>query len=122
MIDLQEWLRQIVGYTSFVLDQQLIREAWISGDHSKTSVTNFDELFEQVFDDLASQKMVQRFQRELPEEGQKNRAVNAFLNALLTVDAELNRRPELKDASSLLASPHWAGVREAAKQVQTAFR
>lgn len=54
MIEAGVWLSQIIGYCKFITDDDAVKKAWVNADASKTSVSSFDELYEQIFDDLDS--------------------------------------------------------------------
>ena len=48
MIAFQIWLPQILGYCDFLCDDLALRRAWVNHDMAKTSVTGFEELYEQI--------------------------------------------------------------------------
>jgi hypothetical protein len=121
MIEFQVWLPQILGYCNLILDDATLRGAWVNADRSRTSVVDFDELYEQLFDDLASQAVLGEMGNLLPGEPTKQMVLSRFLGAILDVDVEVSRRPELKDAEALLRSDSWERVRDAARSVLREF-
>lgn len=58
------WLPAIIGYGEAV-ENGVIQRAWANGDRSQTSAYYSGELYEQVFDDLASDSMLEDAQRAL---------------------------------------------------------
>ena len=59
MIDLfRTWLPQIISYAEKVEDGT-IQKAWAEGDRAGTSVYYSGELYEQVFEDLDSDSMLE---------------------------------------------------------------
>ena len=122
MIDFHEvWLPQILRYADFVLDQEGLRRAWIGRNLSETSVSDFAELYEQVFDDLDSFAFVGRIDRFLPDRPEQAAAVEDFLRALDAVNEAHESRPELCDRERLLSSEPWRGLAVAARAVQRVF-
>ena len=116
MISFREtWLPQILGYCELVCDDLKIRRAWINHDTSATSVTSFDELYEQIFGDLDSD----RLQAELPvllnDADVMQHAIHDFLEALRASDRVRATEPGLKNASAFLSSKHWKLVQTAAR-------
>ena len=115
MIDLRSvWLPQIVRYAELVADERIFRSAWISGERSETSVTGFDELVEQVFDDLDSEAQLELAKSAWSSDPELIELVEEFLGGLESVDRivegdDLNDRPE-----RIFVLAEWALLRERA--------
>jgi len=117
MIDFRNvWLPQIIRYAVLIADDKALRSVWISGDHSFTSVTSYDELIEQMFDDLDSEAMWSQHKKELVDHVSLQSSIDAFLHALLTVDKPFGRK-NCTDHAALLSTPLWLQVRETAELV-----
>jgi hypothetical protein len=114
MIDFKIWLPQIIGYCEFVADEVKLRRAWINRDFSATSVTDFDELYEQVFDDLDADRFAADLDVLLPNSQRARAAISAFLASLKEVDRTRSKCPALLNAPALLDSVQWRQVRIAA--------
>lgn len=114
MIDFKTWLPQIMGYCEFVADDAKLRQAWINRDFSETSVTDFDELYEQVFDDLDADRFAADLHEHLPNAERARIAIAEFLTSLREMDRTRSKSPELLNASALLDSDQWQQVRGAA--------
>lgn len=117
MIDFADWLRQIARYCTLVGDDTAIRAAWVQGDLSRTSVSGFDELYVQVFDDLDSEAFVKRIVLLLPDDPSLCEKIERFFARLEAVDDARMRRSELKSDAALLDSSEWKELREAALSV-----
>ena len=78
MIERSVWMDQMRRYVRFVADEAAIRRAWI-GAERLTSATDFDELFEQIFDDLDADGLEQQMLGEGDAEAQ---ALRGFLEAM----------------------------------------
>ena len=114
MIDFKTWLLQIMGYCEFVVDDVALRQAWVNRDFSETSVTNFDELYEQVFDDLDADRFAVNLATYMPNAAPARTAVAAFLTSLKEMDQTRSENPELLNSSVLLDSGQWQRVRSSA--------
>jgi hypothetical protein len=109
MIDFENvWLPQIVSYARLISSGQLEAE-WLGQAASATSVTDPDELYEQVFDDLDADGIWadQRDCNALSADGRQ--AIECFLQALRSI--------EEADACLLVKSSHWRSVQQAAEAV-----
>ena len=86
MIDLfRTWLPQIIGYAEHVGDGT-IQKAWADGDRSGTSAYYSGELFEQVFDDLHSDDMLEEAREALGAHPQVADGLERFLSSLKRLD------------------------------------
>ena len=109
MIDFMHvWLPQIVQYAKLISTGQL-EDEWLGRVASTTSVTDPDELHEQVFDDLDADNIwAENLHRsELPTPAIE--AVGRFLAALQNIDQS--------DAHSVVSSSAWESVKAAARAV-----
>lgn len=121
MIPFQTWLTQIVEYSRFIADTLGVRRAWIEGDHSKTSVTDFDELYEQIFDDLDSDTFEEELDAHLPNDEVARQVLKAFLGELRSIDFVRSCDKKLKSPSALLGSDEWSQVVVKARRVASTF-
>jgi hypothetical protein len=106
MIDFKNvWLPQIVGYATIISNGQL-EDQWLGRLGEVTSVTNPDELQEQVFGDLDADTIwiEARERAELP---------TATIVAIDRLLASLHDVKE-SDATTLVSSLVWRKVRKAA--------
>jgi hypothetical protein len=117
MIPFDTWLSQIVIYCRFVLDTVGLRRAWVEGDALRTSVTGFDELYEQIFDDLDSDGMERQLAMQLSNDSAARQALSGFLESLRNVGDLRQTRSELQSAAALIRSPEWQNVERAAREV-----
>lgn len=120
MIHFQIWLLQIVGYCQFVTDTVGLRRAWIDRNFSRTSVTNFDELYEQIFDDLDSDNFENELAVHLPDVTAR-KAVSEFLDSIRVVDQRREVNMKLDDPKNLLQSDEWRCVVKAAERIVDLF-
>ena len=118
MIDLRGvWLPQIIGYAQLVSDERILRASWIDGDRSETSVTDFDEMMEQIFG-LDSETQVELARRELSDDPELIELLSSFIEQLrvidrFVVDGDLNGKPE-----RIFASIKWSKFRNCARQLE----
>jgi hypothetical protein len=98
-------------YIRFVADEPLVRRVWVNQEPGLTSVGHFDELFEQVFDDLDADALSPEMLANNREEA---RVIGAFLDAMRRAsDAHPTVRPG--DAAAFLASPEWRSLNSIAR-------
>jgi hypothetical protein len=107
MIEPQTRLSYLGRISKFVLDEKGIAAVWVHKKKGITSVTEFDELYVQLFDDLAFGE----FENELPglpkiDLASRNKIVD-FLNALRYVDNEIEANSQLREPAKLLSSEPW---------------
>jgi hypothetical protein len=117
VIPFQTWLSQMLGYCHFVIDTLGVRRAWVSKDYSQTSITNFDELYEQIFDDLDSDRLEERLNVYLRDNPELREALAAFLQELRAISDQRDRIRKLASDSTLLESEEWSRVVEIAWRV-----
>jgi len=121
VIPFATWLDQMIRYCRFVADDAALRRAWIGGDFSSTSLTDFDELFEQVFDDLDSDGVERELDQHLPDDDAGKEALGQFLQALRAADEQRRHDIRLLQPSELLSSIPWQGVVRAGQIVLEVF-
>ena len=117
MIPFQTWLSQMVGYCQFVADTLGVRRAWVKGDYSRTSVTNFDELYEQFFDDLDSDALELELNTYMQNEPEARDVLTAFLQQIRVINAQRQHDPRLSSMVDLLDSKDWGRLIEIARCV-----
>jgi hypothetical protein len=117
MIPNDVWIGQIGRYAVLLADRDIMRKVWVDKDRSITSVLNFDELFEQVFDDLDSDSFALRLPELFPGDVQAETCARNFLQAIHAVDAEITKNKALDDPALLLESEIWAKLELASNKV-----
>jgi hypothetical protein len=122
VIPFQTWFSQIVGYARFITDTPSIRRAWVEGDRSQTSVTDFDELYEQIFDDLDSGTFENDLAIHFPDDAAARQVLASFLREIRTIDALRSSNKELHSPAALLRSEEWSRLVEVAHRVVSMFK
>jgi hypothetical protein len=117
MIPFKTWLPQIIGYCQLVVDAEGLERAWVDGDFSLTSVTDFDELYEQIFDDLDSDNIEKELTTYLSNDVTARKKISDFLSALRVVNIYREDKLMLSNSSDLLNSYEWLHVVEVAKRL-----
>ncbi len=117
VIPFRTWLSQIVGYCQFVADDFAVRRAWMNGDYSKTSITSFDELYEQIFDDLDSDVLEKDLSIYMSDDSEVREALAAFLEQIRYINTQREHNRELSSTAELLASKDWVRLVEIARRV-----
>lgn len=120
MIAADIWIPQMVGYAALVNDEALLRRAWLEHDTSETSVTDYDELYEQIFDDLDADNLEAEMLRLL--DPTRAGAIRRFLAAIRGGNRVIESDNRYVDMGTLLASDVWRAVRQAARDVVGAFQ
>lgn len=109
MIDFKNvWLPQIIHYADLVSSAQLEAQ-WLGQIEATTSVTDPDELYEQVFDDLDAETIWAENRHSSGLSAPTVAAIDGFLAALQDIDEA--------DARSVVTSEAWATAKRAADQV-----
>jgi hypothetical protein len=117
MIEFQTWIEQMIRYCHLICDDSILKNAWIDHIIGITSVTDFEELYVQIFDDLDADN----FRLELPTHLKDNlplcEAVIFFLDSIREFDVERDGSSQLTDPSVFLASRQWKAVQSSALAV-----
>lgn len=113
MIAADVWLEQLTRYMIFVTSDDHLRRAWIDADYDTTSVTGFDELYEQVFDDLDSDNLERPILASMNDKAAAE-SISTFLDALRSMESAIQAMPTLKNPMLLLQSREWATVQRTA--------
>lgn len=107
MIDFEHvWLPQIVQYARLISTGQLENE-WLGHVTATTSVTDPDELHEQIFDDLDADSIWAENHHRPGLQTPAIEAIDRFLAALRNIDQA--------DAQFVVTSDVWANAKVAAK-------
>jgi len=110
------WIQNIDSYSRLIADPHELERAWINKDKRVTSAYDFDELMEQLLDDLRVEEHVDQFKDSLQRMGALE-AVTAFAAELTDLDQTVKGRPQLRDPQVLLRSPEWENLRRTAEGV-----
>lgn len=114
MIDFEQvWLPQIVRYAELVSAGKL-DDAWLGRASPTTSITDPDELHEQVFDDLDAEAVWAENRGACKLTPAAIAAIDSFLGLL--------RRLDESDAGLLVESDAWARTKTAAYEVVKTVR
>ena len=113
------WLPQILGFAALIADGEL--ECWTQGHSRRARVASFDELHEQVFEDLQAEAMLRELAVRLPGEVERQEAIASFLRALAHVRLQISAFPQLREPRRLFASRSWSHLRGAAESLRRAF-
>jgi hypothetical protein len=117
MIELATWLSGIGRMSEFIGDDISLRRVWVRGDSSITSIVSYDELYEQLFDDLDSDAFEAELERHLPRDLDARVAINSFLDAIRKFDKIEATDPNMQSPTYLLSSSAWKDVQDAARRV-----
>jgi hypothetical protein len=115
----ETWIPQIVQYAGFVASDTQLHRAWVKHDHSETSITNYDELHVQLFDDLDCDNLESEMVSLL--DAQRGLAISRFLSAIRDADTEIVSDERYRDTRALLASDVWRDLQRVAREVVIAF-
>jgi hypothetical protein len=107
MIIFEKWISQILGYAQFVSDDKGVKSAWIDGDFSCTSITNFDELYEQMFGDLDSGGFINRLNEFLPNSIEECKALSEFITSIIEIDEMMGQNKGGLSPIDLIQSDQW---------------
>jgi hypothetical protein len=111
MIDVEEiWIPQIIAYSRIVICREKLRECWVYKRCLDTSVTSFDELIEQIFDDLDSVNIIGEPLERAGVVSDLKDALRGFVRSLGNVDAAADSGAVSGEASKLLESSLWQEV------------
>lgn len=116
MIELQIRLEYIGWISKFILDQEAIHSVWIGKKKGVTSVTDFDELYEQLFDDLDIEELERDPSQLLSVDVLSRNEILNFLSAVRDVNKEIESDPLLRNPSKLLISEAWKKFKAACEK------
>jgi hypothetical protein len=119
LIEFETWFPQIVGYARLISDGDTLRRSWLHGDRTETSVTDFDELWEQVFDDLDSDTLEKQMVAKINDNNLRD-LTTQFLARLRYVESAVRSGSALQEPTSLLGSPQWALLETTAAELARA--
>ena len=107
MIELKVRLSYIGRISKFILDEELIWSVWVNKKNDITSVTDFDELYEQLLGDLDMEELERDLPNILVVDVFSREKILNFLATFREVDGKINTNKELRDPSILLKSGIW---------------
>jgi hypothetical protein len=117
VIPFHTWLSQVVGYCHFVADDRAVRRAWVNRDYSQTSITDFDELYEQIFDDMDSDALEKDLSTYLPDDSGARDDIATFLQQIREI-SDQQEQGGLRSAADLLDSKAWGRLVDIARRVK----
>jgi len=118
MIDARRvWLPQIIRYARLISDGETLRKAWLHCDTSQTSVTSYDELIEQIFDDLASLEVIEKSKRTLCEDPELYRLLGSFISEMDRFDTDRSRCGSPSKPEEILQSDRWRAIMDLSARV-----
>ena len=117
MIDFHDtWLPQIIGYAKLICSDDLV-QSWVYKNRNITSVNNFDELYEQIFDDLDSENILNDMDSFLDANGNIYKFIFLFIRSLSSFNEDSGGNLLFEDPFYLLKSNQWDNVRKTAKNL-----
>ncbi len=121
MIDLENvWLPGINECAEMIVKEKKICKKFESREISLTSREGFDELLEQVFQDLDSENQIFRLNSIISTESESYRAISEFLNSLTDAEKAVDSG-DFVDEDALLHSEEWKRVKGAAHRTYIAL-
>lgn len=117
MISDKVWLSYIRRICAFVLDEKKVRSVWLDKKKGVTSVTGFDELYEQLFDDLDSENKEKELGRIFVGRPDAKKSIIRFLLAIKKIDQLRVSSKQYLDIESLLNSADWTDFQAACRHV-----
>ena len=111
-VSFEEWRAGMVRLTTFISNPVALRNAWLDGDRTVTTIEDYIEFDAEVFVILESDRCMRAYAPMLNPA--TRRAMQRFLNQLRSFTARFRQRPAWRDANTLLSSKEWQGVRQAA--------
>jgi hypothetical protein len=111
---LETWLPQIIGYAELISGDDLWK-VWVDKKEGVTSVTDFDELYEQIIGDLDSENLMKESEKMLPDNPRLRLALRTFMLRFDEVDKEFNsNKLSLKE---LLSSASWSDLKKVSCEI-----
>jgi hypothetical protein len=111
-VSFEEWSSGIARIAQLISAESTLRQAWVDGNQSATTIADYVELYAEIFVQLESERCLKSYSSRLSK--QKLSAVRLFLDATHRFDERFNEKPSLRDPSVLLSSAEWGQVRNAA--------
>lgn len=115
MIEFRTWFCQIVTTCELISSGDALQRTWIGRERLVTSITDFGELYEQVFGDLDSDACLANFSPIMNRE--TFLAVERFLATIKVIDSRIAEDPTLEEPRRLFAEPIWKTLRETAAMI-----
>jgi hypothetical protein len=111
---LETWLPQIIGYAELISGDDLWK-VWVDKKEGVTSVTDFNELYEQIIGDLDSENLMKESEKMLPDNPRLRLALRTFMLRFDEVDKEFNsNKLSLKE---LLSSASWSDLKKVSCEI-----
>ncbi len=105
----------------FLADRDSVERVWLNGDSTITSLTSFNELYEQLFDDLDASSYLETHGKSATLARAQKQAIANFLCLLRDFDDRpfiMNRK---ENSAAILSSAAWASIQSAAQVLVAAF-
>lgn len=114
MIDIENvWIPQIIGYARLILGDELER-VWIDNEKGLNSVSDYDELYEQIFDDLDSKNI----NLKIKNKAKNNKFYKLLFEFIESIEKFDNRtRNKYSTSKDIFHSKEWNVVRTHAKKL-----
>lgn len=118
MIKLEVWIDGIYSTAELVAEDGLFERVWLKNDTSITSITEPDELFEQIFDGLDADafEKSEEFKHQLDYSQQSK--ISLFLQELRKLEEFIKTHNLNDEPLNVLSSLLWAELKIAAKKLK----
>jgi hypothetical protein len=114
-VSFEEWSSGIAKLAQLISSESSLRQDWVEGNQSATTIADYVELHAEIFVQLESERCLKAYSARLGKE--KLSAIKRFLDATHRFDEKFNEKPSLRDPRVLLSSAEWGRVRSAAAKL-----
>ena len=118
-IPFEVWIDGIVGSAKILANHDILERVWVRKESCITSITNFDEAYEQIFSDLDANFYLEKYLKDPSLSSKQKSALVNFVNLLFSLDDSPFRIGNEFNSEALLNSQRWKRIEDAAKEIDS---
>ncbi len=116
------WIDGIVGNARVIADRKTLKRVWINHEGGLTSITSFDEAYEQLFDDLDALTYVEAYSEEAGLSKEQGQSVREYIESFRDFDDQMFVRNGVLNVEAMLNSSAWAEIETKAQKLVSLFK
>jgi len=121
-ISFDVFLEGILGAAELVSDKVTLKAVWLGGDRKKTSMVNFDEMYEQLFGDLYLDDYLEDITSPSYMTLGQSQAVRAFIEQIHVINDRYFKLPNPQNLNEIIETTEWEAFSVTASRVLLEFR
>lgn len=122
MITFDVWMDGVVGNASVIANRELLKEVWIKEKKNITSITSFDEAYEQLIGDLDALGYLEVYSSNPSLSEDQQTALREYIEAFKRFDVQPFIKEDVLNFEILLDSYTWEALEKKAQRLVLLFK